>query len=114
MGARFDTLKTERLLMRRWQDSDREPYAAMNADPAVIRFFPGPMEPAASYAHIEKMERLFEEQGFGLWALEVAESGEFIGFTGLNPMPEGVPGSYRIFANMISLGKNPELRKSNQ
>jgi len=29
-------------------------------------------------------------------------------------MPEGVPGAYRIFANLVSLGKNPELRKSDQ
>jgi RimJ/RimL family protein N-acetyltransferase len=39
------------------------------------------------------MEALFDQQGFGLWALEVAGTGEFIGFTGLNPMPAGVPGA---------------------
>jgi RimJ/RimL family protein N-acetyltransferase len=32
-------------------------------------------------------------RGYGLWALEVGQTGEFIGFTGLNPMPDGVPGA---------------------
>jgi RimJ/RimL family protein N-acetyltransferase len=92
MGDRFDTIHTPRLLMRRWRESDRVPYAAMNADPEVTRYFPKPMDRDASDAHLDRMEALFDRQGFGLWALEVAATGDFIGFTGLNPMPEGVPG----------------------
>ena len=42
---------------------------------------------------MDRIEDLFLRQGFGLWALEVAATGEFIGFTGLNPMPPGVPGA---------------------
>jgi len=91
--GRFDTIQTDRLLMRRWRDSDREPYAAMNADPVVMRYFPAIQERAASDSSIDRMEALFDRQGFGLWALELAETGDFIGFTGLNPMPDGVPGS---------------------
>jgi RimJ/RimL family protein N-acetyltransferase len=93
MAARFDTIATARLVMRRWQDSDREPFAAMNADPAVRRYFPDLLDRAASDASIDRIEALFDQQGFGLWALEVAGTGEFIGFTGLNPMPPGVPGA---------------------
>jgi RimJ/RimL family protein N-acetyltransferase len=93
MAARFDTIRTVRLIMRRWQDSDREPFAAMNADLAVRRYFPDLLDRAASDASIDRMEALFDQQGFGLWALEVAGTGEFIGFTGLNPMPPGVPGA---------------------
>jgi len=40
-----------------------------------------------------RIDERFDQQGFGLWALEVLETGEFIGFTGLNPMPDGVPGA---------------------
>ena len=40
MSAPFAELRTERLLMRRWRDADREPFAAMNADPEVMRYFP--------------------------------------------------------------------------
>jgi RimJ/RimL family protein N-acetyltransferase len=93
MRASFDTVQTARLLMRRWRDSDREPYAAMNADPMVMRYFPATMDRAASDASVDRMEVLFDQQGFGLWALELAGTGEFIGFTGLNPMPAGVPGA---------------------
>ena len=95
MAGRFDTIRTERLLMRRWREADRDPYAAMNADPEVMRYFPAHLRPdrAGSDAGIDRMEALFDRQGFGLWALELAGTGEFLGFTGLNPMPEGVPGA---------------------
>jgi RimJ/RimL family protein N-acetyltransferase len=78
--------------MRRWRSADRGPFAAMNADPAVMRHFPTPLDRAGSDDLIDRIEASFDGQGFGLWALEVIDSGEFIGFTGLNPMPEGIPG----------------------
>jgi RimJ/RimL family protein N-acetyltransferase len=90
---RFDQIRTDRLVLRRWRESDRDPYAALNADPEVMRYFPAALDRAASDAGIDRMEDLFRGQGFGLWALEVAGTGEFIGFTGLNPMPDGVPGA---------------------
>ena len=94
--------------MRRWQAADRAPFAALNADPEVMRYFPAPLDRPASDALVDRIEELFQRQGFGLWALEVAapesastesaspgfpSPGEFIGFTGLNPMPAGVPGA---------------------
>ena len=93
MVRRFDTIRTERLVMRRWRDSDRAPFAALNADPEVMRYFPATLDRAASDALVSIIEARFDHQGFGLWALEVASSAEFIGFTGLNPMPTGVPGA---------------------
>ena len=90
---RFDALVTERLVMRRWRESDREPFAAMNADPEVMRHFPHLQSRAESDASVDRFEQRFTEQGFGLWALERRDSGDFIGFTGLNPMPDGVPGA---------------------
>ena len=91
--ADLDELRTSRLLMRRWRNSDRAPFAAMNVDPEVMRCFPSTIDREASDRSIARFEQRFEEQGFGLWALELLASGEFIGFTGLNPMPEGVPGA---------------------
>jgi RimJ/RimL family protein N-acetyltransferase len=90
---RFDTVRTERLLMRRWQDSDRDPFAALNADPQTLAYFPSTLTRAQSDDLVDVIESRFETQGFGLWALEVTATGEFIGFTGLNPMPDGVPGA---------------------
>jgi RimJ/RimL family protein N-acetyltransferase len=69
---RFDAVRTERLVMRRWREDDREPFAAMNADPEVMRYFPAPLDRAASDAMMDRIEDLFRRQGFGLWALEVA------------------------------------------
>lgn len=79
--------------MRRWRESDRAPFAAMNADPEVMRYFPARLCRAESDAFVDRVEQRFEAQGFALWALEVRGTGEFIGFTGLNPMPDGVPGA---------------------
>ncbi|HEV3293013.1 MAG TPA: GNAT family N-acetyltransferase [Streptosporangiaceae bacterium] len=93
MAAQFDSIRTERLLMRRWRDADRGPFAAMNADPQVMRYFPAALDRAASDGYIDRIEALFQRQGFGLWALEEAATGRFLGFTGLNPMPPGVPGA---------------------
>jgi RimJ/RimL family protein N-acetyltransferase len=90
---RFDSIRTSRLLMRRWQDTDREPFAALNADAETMRYFPSTIDRAASDAFADLIEERFADQGFGLWALEVVDTGQFIGFTGLNPMPDGVPGA---------------------
>jgi len=87
MTTRFDTIRTDRLLMRRWRDADREPFAALNADPETMRYFPATLDPAASDAMVDVIESRFELQGYGLWALEVIVTGQFIGFTGLNPKP---------------------------
>jgi RimJ/RimL family protein N-acetyltransferase len=89
---RFGTIRTDRLVMRRWRDADRGAFAAMNADPEVMRYFPATLDRAASDASIDRIESRFDRDGFGLWALEIAD-GEFIGFTGLNLLPDGVPGT---------------------
>jgi RimJ/RimL family protein N-acetyltransferase len=90
---RFDRIQTDRLLMRRWQDTDRAPFAALNGDPETLKFFPATLDRAASDAFVDRIEARFEQQGFGQWALEVSATGEFIGFTGLAPLPDGVPGA---------------------
>jgi RimJ/RimL family protein N-acetyltransferase len=93
MTTRFDEIRTDRLLMRRWRESDLAPFAALNSDPETMRYFPDTLDRAASDAFVERIEARFDVQGYGLWALEVAATGQFIGFTGLNPLPDGVPGA---------------------
>jgi RimJ/RimL family protein N-acetyltransferase len=93
MPPRFDEVRTDRLLMRRWRDGDLAPFAALNGDPETMLYFPGTLDRAASDAFVQRIEARFEQQGHGLWALELAATGEFIGYTGLNPMPDGVPGA---------------------
>jgi RimJ/RimL family protein N-acetyltransferase len=90
---RFDEVRTDRLVMRRWRDSDLAPFAALNGDPETMLYFPETLGRTASDALVARIEERFERVGYGLWALELTETGEFIGFAGLNPMPDGVPGA---------------------
>lgn len=76
-------LATERLLLRPWRDEDVEPFAAMGADPEVMRHFPALLDRAATIAMIDRIRDHFAREGFGLWALEVPGVAPFIGFTGL-------------------------------
>lgn len=92
MPQRFDELRTPRLLLRRWRPADSPPFAAMNADPEVMRHFPATLTAEASNAWVDQLEQRFDEQGFGLWVLESLAEGDFLGFTGLNPLPLGTPG----------------------
>lgn len=75
--------RTSRLLLRRWRDSDREPFARINADPEVMAHFPGVLDRAASDALADLIEARFAEHGFGPWAIEVQGGEPFIGFVGL-------------------------------
>jgi RimJ/RimL family protein N-acetyltransferase len=77
-------LLTERLILRRWREADREPFARMNADPAVMEFFPALLSREESDAGVDRVEVGFAERGFGFWAAELRESGEFIGFIGIS------------------------------
>jgi RimJ/RimL family protein N-acetyltransferase len=84
-------LTTQRLLLRGWREADREPWAAMNADPEVRRFFPDTLSRAESDASVDRFQAMLTERGYGLWAVEVRATGEFIGFVGLNPAPDDYP-----------------------
>lgn len=76
-------LRTARLLLRQWRDSDLEPFAALNADPEVMRHFPSVLTRAESDALALGARALISSRGWGLWAVEVVESAPFIGFVGL-------------------------------
>lgn len=56
----------------------------MNADPQVMEHFTTTLTKAESDALADRIDARFEQHGFGLWALEVAETRQFIGFTGLS------------------------------
>lgn len=80
---------TERLHLRQWSTADREPFAQMSADPRVMEFLPNLLDRAASDALVDHIEAKIRDQGWGLWAVEITATGEFIGFVGLNiPAPD--------------------------
>jgi RimJ/RimL family protein N-acetyltransferase len=79
----LNVYRTTRLLLRRWRDRDREPFARMNADPEVMEHFPGVLERSASDALVDRIEAHFAAHGFGVWAVEVQGGEPFLGFVGL-------------------------------
>lgn len=80
-----EELVSDRLLLRAWRDEDLEPFAALNADPAVMEYLPGLLSRDESDAMAGRIRAHFAEHGFGLWAVEVKapEPAPFIGFVGL-------------------------------
>ena len=86
-------LRTARLVLRAFRDADRAPFAAMNADPAVMEHFPSTLDRAASEALVDRIGDRWRRDGHGLWAVERREDGAFLGFTGVArleylPVPE--------------------------
>ncbi|MFJ8545929.1 GNAT family N-acetyltransferase [Streptomyces sp. NPDC093586] len=85
-------IRTPRLLLRSWRDDDLLPMADINADPRVMRWVDdGSVRDLDRTAEdIERWEEEWDEEGFGLFAVELLASGELIGFTGLS-VPEFLP-----------------------
>jgi RimJ/RimL family protein N-acetyltransferase len=92
-------LETRRLLLRTWKEADREPFAAMNADPRVMEFLPGVHSRDESDAFADRIEAHLRRNGFGLFAVESRAKQEFIGFVGL-----AVPSFEAHFTPCVEIG----------
>jgi ribosomal-protein-alanine N-acetyltransferase len=93
------TISTTRLLLRPWRDDDLDAFAAMNADPRVMQFFPKLLTRADSDAAIERHRRHFDRHGFGIWSVEAPGVAPFVGRVGLAAFEADVP-----FAPCIEMG----------
>lgn len=86
-------IRTERVTLRQWRDSDLEPFARLNADARVMAHFPKVLGRDASDALAQAWRTQISERGWGLWAAELRARGEFLGFVGLQvpaaPLPFG-------------------------
>jgi RimJ/RimL family protein N-acetyltransferase len=71
----------EHISLRQWRDSDLDPFAAMNSDPEVMRYFSGTMTREESAEMMERHRGLIADRGWGLWALDVDDT--LAGFVGL-------------------------------
>lgn len=92
-------LETERLVLRSWREDDLEPFAALNADPAVMESFPGTLPRRESDRLAARIQEHFVRHGFGLWALEAPGRAAFVGFVGLS-----VPAFEAPFTPCIEIG----------
>ena len=92
-------LETERLKLVVWQEHHVAPFAAMNVDPEVMRYFPTVATEAQTRATVDAWRKQFGEQGWSNWAVELKGSGEFIGFVGLS-----VPRRQLPFSPCVEVG----------
>lgn len=90
---------TARLRLRQWTELDREPFAALNADPEVMRHFPSVLSRSRSDEVLARLRRDLTSRGWGLWALERHDTGELIGFGGL-----AVPQFEAAFTPCVEVG----------
>ena len=90
-AADITGLRTARLILRHWRDEDVAPFAAMSADPEVMRYFPALLSDAEAAAMVLRIRAGFIANNMGLWALEHAESRSFLGYAGLWPVLWSAP-----------------------
>lgn len=84
-------LETPRLILRPWEDRDAEPFAALNADAEVMRYFPAPLDRAASDALIARLRAQAARDGVAFSAVERREDGALLGMIGIGRVE--IPGT---------------------
>lgn len=92
-------LETDRIKLRQWTRQDLPAFAELNADPAVMKYFPSVLTEELSNSLAEKCQSLIAERGWGFWAAELKSSGEFMGFIGLHTPKASLP-----FAPCVEVG----------
>ena len=94
----MNKIKTERLLLRGWRVEDLEPYARICADPEVMHFIGNgtTLTRKQSEEQVSRFVRHWEDQSFGLWAVEEITTGDFVGFVGLVHQNEWAEGRHKI------------------
>lgn len=76
--------ETDRLRFRDWQQEDFVTFEKMNADAEVMRYFPSILTSKESEEFLEKIQDEFKERGYGLYPIELRDTGEFIGYIGFH------------------------------
>ncbi len=74
---------TARLTLRELTDADLDDMADLLGDPEVMKYYPRTRDRSEAQDWIDAQRRRYQHDGFGLWALELTETGEFVGDCGL-------------------------------
>lgn len=77
-------IETERLILRTWIKEDAEAYFQINQDPKVIELLRGPLTMEQVNDFIPAVNNHQDKHGYTLWAVELKETSELMGFIGLN------------------------------
>lgn len=78
-------IRTERLILRNWEDRDRDLFHRINSDARVMEFFPFRRDRAQSDAKMDELQADIDRDGFGFAAAEIGVTGQCAGFAGLSP-----------------------------
>lgn len=89
------TIEAPRTRLRPWRGADREPFAALVADPEVMRDLGGPVDRAAADAKLDRYAATLARTGIARLAVET-RSGEFLGYAGVMPLDDGHPARARF------------------
>jgi RimJ/RimL family protein N-acetyltransferase len=92
-------ISTGRLGLRRWIETDTQPFIEMNSDPHVMKYFPKLLTEEETLLMIQRIHNGFEKNGFGLFVVENKQTQEFLGFTGFS-----VPVFESFFTPCIEIG----------
>lgn len=84
LSLAMNEIRTERLLLRPWQENDVVPFAKMNADPKVMEYFPSVKSHKESADEMSRIISCFATNGWGFWAATLLENKQFLGFIGLH------------------------------
>ncbi|GEQ04398.1 GNAT family N-acetyltransferase [Staphylococcus gallinarum] len=77
-------IETERLRLRDWEENDLLLFQQMNANPQVRRYFPSLLSYQRSKSDMNKMNKAINQEGIGLFAVELKETNGWLGFIGVN------------------------------
>lgn len=89
-------IDTERLILRRWREADRAPFAAINADPEVAYWLGGPRLASRADLAVDRYNQSIDAHGFGRFAVERRDDGELIGAVGVMPAGPGEPAGFDL------------------
>lgn len=77
-------LTTNRLILRTWKPNDIDLMTAISSDPLVMEHFPETQDIIATQALVDRINQHYQKYGYSLYAVEIKDTHEFIGFVGLN------------------------------
>jgi 3-dehydroquinate dehydratase/shikimate dehydrogenase len=112
------TIKTKRLILRPWQESDLEPFAKLNTDPQVMEYFPSIKSYEETVEEYNRILQHFAQHGWGFWAVALPNEIDFIGFIGLRfddfpaPFTPAVEVGWRLAFNYWGKGYATEGAKA--
>lgn len=111
-------IETPRMILREWKDSDRDHFARINRDPLIMEHLPRILDEKTSNRLVDRFQKHFREYGYGIYAVERKEDGEFVGFAGLEnvsfeaPFTPAVEIAWRFDYGYWGLGYGMETGKA--